>query len=306
MSKVYLYLFSLSFSIALFGQQEPLVTNFMYNKLNYNPGATGIDDGISATLIYRNQWDKVVGAPNTTFFNIDANLNKVIYGSYGLTFMNDVIGNFRQNNLLFNFSAPIQIKESGTINFGVGLGYVNLSLDPNWITPSGNVNDPTLPKSGSGSNFYMNFGLVWKSFKGYYAGFSSSYLNTPLIRNLNLHFVRHYFFITGHRFKNLIGQNKDLEFQSVLRTELIKTSADLNIRYYHSDLFYAGLTYRTFESVAVMAGFYPVKNFILGYSYDLTVNGLNAVSNGTHELVARYRYVIPDPPLERTKHPRWL
>jgi len=306
MFKYILLLCSFCVSFVHFGQQDPLVTNFMFNKLNYNPAATGIDDGISATLIYRNQWDKVVGAPNTTFFNIDANLNKLVYGSYGLTFMNDVIGNFRQNNLLFNFAAPFQIKESGTLNLGLGLGYVNLSLDQNWITPSGNNNDPTLPKSGSGSNAYVNFGLVWKSFKGYYVGVSSSYLNSPSIRDLNLHFVRHYFFLTGHRFKNLLGVNKDIEIQSVVRTQLIKTSADLNAKYYHSDLFYAGFTYRVFESIAFLAGFYPLKNFTLGYSYDLTINGLSAVSNGTHELVARYRYVIPDPPLERTKHPRWL
>ena len=54
MCKFYLYFLSLSLSFALFGQQDPLVTNFMFNKLNYNPAATGIDDGISATLIYRN------------------------------------------------------------------------------------------------------------------------------------------------------------------------------------------------------------------------------------------------------------
>ena len=243
MIKFYLYFFCLSFSFAFLSQQDPLVTNFMFNKLNYNPGATGVDDGISATLIYRNQWDKVVGAPNTTFFNIDANLNKVVYGSYGLTFMNDAIGNFRQNNLLFNFAAPFQIKEAGTLNFGIGLGYVNLSLDPNWITPSGNINDPTLPKSGSGSNFYSNFGIVWKSFKGYYVGLSSSYINSPEIRDLNMHFVRHYFFISGHRFRNLIGQNKDLEFQTIVRTQLIKTSADLNLKYEHMSLFYAGIRY---------------------------------------------------------------
>lgn len=306
MIKYALFVCTFWISFTTLGQQDPLITNYMFNKLNYNPAATGIDDGISATLIYRNQWDKVVGAPNTTFLNIDANLNKMIYGSYGLVFMNDIIGNFRQNNLLFNFSAPYQIKEAGTLNFGIGIGYVNLSLDPNWITPSGNNNDPNLPKSGSGSNFYGNFGLVWKSFKGYYAGISSSYLNTPKVRDLNMNFVRHYFFITGHRFKNLIGNNKDLELQSIVRTELIKISADLNAKYYHQNLFYAGVTYRTFESISFLAGFYPIKYFTLGYSYDMTINGLNTVSNGTHEIVARYRYVIPDPPLERTKHPRWL
>ncbi len=278
----------------------------MFNKQNYNPAATGIDDGISASLIYRNQWDKIVGAPNTTIFSIDANLNKIVYGSYGLTFMNDVIGNFRQNNVLFNFSAPFQVKELGMLNIGIGVGYVNLALDPNWITPSGNNNDASLPKSGSGSNIYGNFGLTWKSFKGYYFGVSSSYLNTPQIRNLNMTFVRNYFFIAGHRFRNLVGQNKDLEFQTIVRTQLIKTSADLNMKYYHANLFYAGVTYRTSESVSFLAGFYPINNFTIGYSYDMQINGLNNVSRGTHELVARYRYVIPDPPLERTKHPRWL
>jgi type IX secretion system PorP/SprF family membrane protein len=306
MVKHFLLICTFCVSVVLFGQQDPLITNFMFNKLNYNPAATGIDDGISTTLIYRNQWDKVVGAPNTTLLNIDANLNKVFFGSYGLTFMNDAIGNFRQNNLLFNFSAPFQIGEVGMLNVGLGLGYVNLSLDPNWITPSGNLSDPTLPKGGSGSNIYANFGLTWKSFKGYYAGISSSYLNTPEIRNINLHFVRHYFFLAGYKFKNLVGPNKDVEFSMLSRTDLIKVSADLNFKYYHENLFYAGVTYRTFESVALLAGFYPIKNLTLGYSYDLTINGLSPVSNGTHEIVARYRYVIPDPPLERTKHPRWL
>ena len=306
MIKVISFFFSFSIILVVYGQQEPLITNYMLNKMNYNPAATGLDDGINATMIYRNQWDKVVGAPNTTFFTLDANLNKVFFGSYGLSFMNDGPGNFKQNNLQFNFSAPFQIKEAGILNVGFGLGYVNISIDPNWITPSGNNNDASLPKTGSGSNLYLNLGVVWKSFKGYYAGVSSSYLNTPTIRNVNLQMTRHYFFIAGHRFKNLVGQNKDLEIQTIVRTELINTSTDLNVKYYHGNLFYAGITYRTFESVDFLAGFYPFKNFTLGYSYDLTLNGLSPVSNGTHEVVARYRYVIPDPPLERTKHPRWL
>lgn len=294
------------FSVVVYGQQEQLNTNFMFNKLNFNPAATGIDDGISTSLIYHNQWNKIPGAPNTTFFNIDANLNKLVYGSYGLTFMNDVIGDFRQNNVVFNFAAPFQIKELGMLNFGIGLGLVNLSSSPDYITPSGNNNDPSLPKGGSGSNFLVNFGLTWKSFKGYYFGFSSSNINKPEIKTLNFTINRYYFFIAGHKFKNMFGQNKDLEFQTLVRSNLLSNQADINVRYLHSNLFYAGVTYRVTESVDFLAGFYPLPNFTLGYSYDYQFNGLKPVSRGTHELVARYRYVIPDPPLERTKHPRWL
>ena len=42
-------------------QQDKLVTHFIFDKMSINPGKTGLDlyNGICATTIYRNQWDKV-------------------------------------------------------------------------------------------------------------------------------------------------------------------------------------------------------------------------------------------------------
>jgi hypothetical protein len=62
----------LSFFVALFyfgihAQQDKLLTHFIYDKMTINPGKTGIDmyNSICGTSIYRNQWDKVNGAPNS-------------------------------------------------------------------------------------------------------------------------------------------------------------------------------------------------------------------------------------------------
>ena len=79
-------LLTAAFSVLLFtsyAQQDKLVTHFMFDKMSINPGKTGIDmyNGICATSIYRNQWDKVNGAPNSTVLNIESNLSRFFPGS---------------------------------------------------------------------------------------------------------------------------------------------------------------------------------------------------------------------------------
>ena len=56
-----------------FAQQDKLLTHFMYDRMSVNPGETGLDEGICATSVYRNQWDKVNGAPNSAVLNVAAN-----------------------------------------------------------------------------------------------------------------------------------------------------------------------------------------------------------------------------------------
>ncbi len=91
-----------------FAQQDKLLTHWIYDKMSLNPGETGIDDGICGTLIYRNQWDKVSGAPNSAVLNVEANINDYIPGGVGVSFYHDAIGFLRQNNL--NVIIPFLIK----------------------------------------------------------------------------------------------------------------------------------------------------------------------------------------------------
>lgn len=277
----------------------------MFDKLRINPAITGIDDGLSSSMIYRNQWDKVAGAPNTAIFNCEMNLSKYAIGGAGLSFYHDAIGAIRQNRLMLNYSYPIQIGESGILHAGIGLGILNFGIDPNWIPPT-STNDASLPSASSGTNLDGNFGLYYKSFKGYYVGISSAHINQPTIHTSNFTYQRHYFFNAGHRLPNIFGPKRDLEVQLLVMSDLIKNVGDVNLKYTHANLFYAGLTFRTTNTYCFMAGFFPLKNITLGYSFDLSANSVLSPTNGTHEIVLRYRYIAPIPPSEKSKHPRWL
>jgi type IX secretion system PorP/SprF family membrane protein len=309
----------LSFAMMLicFGlkaQQDKLITHFIYDKMSINPGKTGIDlyNGICATSIYRNQWDKINGAPNSAVLNIEANLTKYFPGGVGIAFYHDAIGFARQNNVLLNYSYPIQIGRAGVLGIGVGLGIMNYGLNPDWVPPTNNP-DPTLPVGFAATSFDANFGLYFNG-KDFYGGISSTHLSASLLQQSVAGFsqsyqtARHYYIMGGKRFKK-IGPG-DIDAQVLLRTEFVKFSADINARYI-LDLpgkkqIYGGFTYRTSDAVALMVGYTPIPKMTVGYSYDLTINKLSSISRGSHELIVKYCYYLPPPPKQRARHPRWL
>jgi type IX secretion system PorP/SprF family membrane protein len=292
-------------------QQEKLLTHFIYDKMSINPGSTGMLQGISGTMIYRNQWDKVNGAPNSVLFNGEANLDRVFHGGAGISFYHDAIGEMRQNNLLLNYSFPVRFQSLGTLGIGIGLGLVNVGFNPAWIPPQ-TINDPLLPIATGGSNMDLNFGLFWQGDKPYYVGFSMTHLTQADIKNVNYTNARHMFLMGGYTMENVFGAGKSIDAQALMRTDMVKYSAELNVRYLHSlDLIkgsqvYAGVTGRISDGVGLMLGYQPNAAMTIGYSYDITMNKLSSISRGSHEFVLRYIKMIPPPPVQKSKHPRWL
>jgi len=291
----------------VFAQQDKLLTHFIYDKMTINPGSTGLEQGICGTLIYRNQWDKVNGAPNSAVFNVEANMGRWLPINLGLSFYHDAIGFARQNNLLLNIAYPIPVTiAGGTLSVGVGVGMVNFGMNPTWIPPT-QVNDPTLPGSTSATNLDLNGGIYYRHNQGkWFAGISSTHLSESKLIDVNYKTFRHYNLLGGYKFIDLFGANRSLDVQAMMRTDFVKYSADINVRYLHDQWFYAGVTYRTSDALALMIGIIPIKNFVIGYSYDLTLNKLSNISRGTHEIVLRYCYILPPPPVTIHRNPRWL
>jgi len=296
-----------------FAQQDKLLTHFFYDKMSLNPGETGLDDGICATTIYRNQWDKVNGAPNSAVLNVEANMNRFFPGGVGISFYHDAIGFSRQNNLLLNYSYPIQIGNVGRLGLGFGVGMMNYGMNPLWVPPQTLI-DPTLPVAGFGAtSLDLNFGAYFKG-KNYYAGVSSTHLSESLLQSSTIagtqsyQSARHYYLMGGYKMNNIAGGNIDANV--LVRTDLVKFSADINTRYFYvknnKEIAYGGLTFRTSDAVAVVLGYSPMENMTVGYSYDITVNKLASISRGSHELLVKYCYYLPPPPVTKARHPRWL
>lgn len=321
---LFLSLILLVTNTIVFGQQDKLLTHFIYDKMSLNPGETGMDEGICATSVYRNQWDKVNGAPNSAIFNIEANMNRFFPGGLGISFYHDAIGFTRQNNVLLNYSYPLQLGDVGTLGIGVGLGIQNMGMTPEWVPPS-TLNDNTLPAGFTATKFDMNAGLYFRGTAGYYVGISSTHLPassfdsegsyTGLNNTINFNSARHYYVMGGYKYRD-IHDGGDVEANVLLRTEFKLLSADINFRYIWKNMAYGGLTYRTSDAVAIMLGCQPIKlinndpslldGFIVGYSYDVTTNKLSSISKGSHEILLKYCYYLPPVPIAKSKHPRWL
>lgn len=312
-------LFTVVLGGASFGQQDKLTTHWLYEKMTVNPGETGINEGICATSIYRNQWDKVNGAPNSAVFNVAANLTRFFPGGVGIAFTHDAIGFNRQNNVTLNYSYPLEIPGAGTLGIGVGIGIQNFSQSPTWVPPT-TLNDNTLPVGFASTKLDANFGLYFKGDQGYYVGLSSTHLPasihesndaTPITYNT----ARHYYMMGGYRHPELIGPGQ-LEGNFLLRTDMVKMSADVTVRYHWQNMAYGGLAYRSSDAVAIMVGAQPLKimnndtspldNFVVGYSYDVNINKLSNISRGSHEILLKYCYYLPPVPIQKSKHPRWL
>ena len=282
----------------------------MYDKMSLNPGKTGLDGGICVTSMYRNQWDKVNGAPNSVVLNVEADMTRWFPGGLGISFFHDAIGFNRQNNVMLNYAFPLEIPGAGKLGIGVGVGMMNFSMSPEWVPPT-TLNDPTLPSAYSAINVDLNFGIYFKGVQDYYVGISSTHLSeSSLVSDANplnvttYNTARHYYLMGGKTFNN-IGDGA-IETNAIVRTDLVKLSADVNARYIWKKKAYGGLTYRVSDAVAVMLGYNPVQNFTVGYSYDISINKLSSISRGSHEILVKYCYYLPPIPIQKSKHPRWL
>lgn len=306
-------------SAGAFAQQDIALTHFIYNKFAVNPAAAGIDEGVCGNLIYRNQWDKVNGAPNSVVFNAEANMESFgkWAGGFGLNFTHDAIGFNRQNNVMLNYSHHFYFGP-GKLSVGVGVGMVNFGLKPTWIGPQTQI-DPTFPAASSATTFDANFGIYYRA-DNWYAGISSTHLPAMALKlqssianssNVQYNLARHYYLMGGYTIRN-VGPG-DIDIQAFAETEFKKMSGNINVRYIYNKFLYGGVAFRNNDAVSLLVGYRPFdikkqsgRMFMwIGYSYDITIGRLSKISNGTHEIALKFCY-IPIIPYTKHTNPRWL
>src|SRR6478752_3612826 len=72
-------------------QQDPQFTQFMFNKLIYNPGYAGTSGAVCGVIQYRNQWLGFEGSPTDIAASVDMRLKTAPLG-IGLSVISDKIG----------------------------------------------------------------------------------------------------------------------------------------------------------------------------------------------------------------------
>ncbi|GAB5416265.1 MAG: type IX secretion system membrane protein PorP/SprF [Crocinitomicaceae bacterium] len=318
-----------------YAQQDKVLTHFMFDRITVNPAATALKrNQICGTFIYRNQWDKINGAPNSGTFNVEADLDQYVPHFFaGISFFQDMIGFNRQNFATLNFGYSFSQYLPFDLRAGVGIGIMNHSVDPLWLPPDVSASlDPSIQEAGwSRTGFDANFGLYarhtlltgTRQGDSWNFGISMTHLPgaelqdpgslPPAPQIIGFQSVRHLYFMGGYKLNEIVAGRDDIDFQFMVQTDQIEFSAQLSARYMYDDKIYGGLNFRSEDMIGLMAGvnLANVSNntlppLIVGYAYDFTINQLSTISQGTHEVMVRYCYPLPGIPLTITKHPRWL
>jgi type IX secretion system PorP/SprF family membrane protein len=298
-----------------FGQQDKQYTHYMFDKMSFNPAATGFK-GYCGTLIYRNQWDRVQDAPNSTLLNVQANLPKQNLG-VGLSFTNDAIG-FQRNNTVTVNGAYHFVTNAGVLSGGLGLGIINVGFSPNWVPPT-DVIDPLLPGAQAGTGFDVNLGLYWHGTTApYYVGISTTHLAPPTLSSINFSVARHYYVIGGYDWNMSDqfnwGRKVELKPSMLLKADGATMVFDLNVMadvwLNNFSYLWGGMSYRMSDAIALQLGyaFSPAnktsQNMLkFGYSFDIMTNPLNTYGKGTHELMLNFCMFPPPPAVPRHGNP---
>ncbi len=273
----------------------------MMNKLNWNPAYAGLDHSLSATGLYRTQWDGLDGNPITQ--NVSVHMPLYIFSSgVGLNLENDELGLERRTTGTLSYNYQLPVGRRGILSLGLSAGIAQRTIDGSRIrTPEGNYtdasvilhNDDLLPISETSANVTtFGAGLYYYS-ERFEAGLAARHLTEPVaeLDLISLQLKRTLFFTAAGHFS--LGQSLSVHPSLLLRSDLAQTQTDLAAIFQYNDNIFGGASFRGYDSdsidaVALIAGFKLSENITLAYAYDLTLSTLKQVSNGSHEIMLNY------------------
>lgn len=278
-------------SVASFAQQDPQVTQYMYNMSIINPAyATGELDVLNLGGMYRAQWVGMEGAPRTASFFAHKPLNERI--EVGISFTNDNIGDVvNESNIFTDFAYVIPVGLDSKLSFGAkaGVSFYNANFD-GFVLQSGNrttdaaFNDnigQTFPNLGFGAFFFRD---------NFYLGLSApnvlsrKHLETENgISSTGVENV-HYFFTGGYVF----NINSNLKFKPAFMAKAVTgapLALDITANVLISEKIEAGLAYRLEDAVSALVNFRVSPEIRIGYAYDYALTNLSEFNSGSHEII---------------------
>jgi type IX secretion system PorP/SprF family membrane protein len=289
------------FAMTSFAQQEQQYTQFMYNKLAYNPGYAGSHETACITGIVRNQWLGLEGAPNTQLLSFNMPILNQRVG-IGANLTRHTIGISQKLTLDGVYSYRIRMA-TGTLGLGLQASvryFSNNFADSRLVSTLPMAMDPSIPSSVR-SKYVPNFGAgAYFSNERFYLGVS-----VPRLLNNNIDFNEagtilaeeklHGYIMTGYLFD--LSDNISFKPQALLKFATNSPfDADINGSFIFNKKYIAGLTYRlggsstsaVGESLDVMVGAQISNHLFFGLSYDITLSEVKDYSNGSIEAIVRY------------------
>ena len=315
MRKLITIIFTCCFFFQSYGQQDVQYTQFMLNKIAFNPAYAGNHNAPCFTGIYRTQWVSLEGAPISQNFSFHTPLFKNRVG-LGLNLHHDKIGPTRSWYYSMMYAYRIKMN-SGHLSFGMQGLIRDYRVDWSGVTAihSGDalygmeVESKLIPNFGIGTYFQNNSFYVGLSIPRLLNGdltfgYDGNIQNTDYSRE-----ERHIFLMTGL----ILPLSSAIKFKPAA---LLKYTAnapfdvDLHAGLIFYDRLNLGVTYRAGgirqsvgESIDFVLQAIFTPQIKLGLAYDYTLSKIRDFQSGSYEIMLEYCLVSKQ---KGTTNPRFF
>jgi type IX secretion system PorP/SprF family membrane protein len=310
-------------------QQDPMFTKYMFNPLSYNPAYAGSAGALDMTMLHRQQWWGIDGAPMTQNLSLHSPIKEKNIG-LGLNISLDQIATQRNLNAYASFAYRIPLNSKGTTNLAIGMqgGVSNVAADWTQLEIE-NPNDPAFQDLQP--NLWLpNFGAgLYLHSETWFVGLSSPMLINNKLRQSNSNTIptaqqyRHYYLTAG----GAIPLNQTVVFrpsiliknvglfieQNQLNAVGAPTEFDIDLAFLFNKTFWIGASFRSafevinntssYDSVDFWASVRLKNGLRIGAAYDYTLTELQGPAQGSYEVLLGYdliRYV------DKVRHVRYF
>lgn len=276
----------------LTAQQLPQYTQYMFNEYIINPAVAGKDDYFQAKANYRYQWAGIVDAPRTYILSLYGP-HKTKDMGFGGYIYNDITGPTSRTGLNFSYSYFIKLTDSMKLSLSLAGGLLQYKVDGTKINML-DIQDPSIqntvysamiPDAVFGAYLYTRkyyFGLSAHQLLNYKVNLYTGDNGLNRIKN-------HFFAYSGYIFN--LNHDFDLEPCLLLKVMMpVKPMLDISVKSTYKKTVWLGVSYRTYDAIAIMAGYSYQNQIYIGYSYDLSVSSIKNYNSGSHEIMIAAKF----------------
>jgi type IX secretion system PorP/SprF family membrane protein len=306
MKKTYIFILLLC-SFSAYSQQDPLFTQYMFNKLLVNAAYAGSREITTIDLLDRMQWVGIEGAPRTFTFSVHTAMRnrKVGLGLYGYR---DALGPTINQGLMATYSYRLLFERS-SFAFGLQAGFKYFNFDWDQIRLKYPDDYYFLPKEIQRFAPDLNLGMYYQS-ERFFAGLSSKQLlenEYGMIKSSDgkstfSRLARHYYLMAGY----LLPIQDRILFRPSMLVKYVRNAPaqlDVNASVIFNEVFWVGASFRTQKAIAFMAEFRITPKIRLGYSLDIWLNELQPYNYGSNDLRVCFDFLRDN---NRMKTPRYF
>jgi len=298
LTKWFMSLILLISSISMLAQYEPQFSQYLNNEMFINPAYAGSRGYMAATMLYRDQWSGMEGAPKTGTVSFHMPFSRDRAGA-GISIMNDRIGVSNHTAVFLNYAYHLRVtEENGVLSFGLQGGIINaeerlrdvMTIEQGDPEFANNIYHKVMPNFGFGSYYHTDRFYAGLSIPRFIKNKLDPFNQSVESNKLNVK-NWHYYLYSAY----VADLSESVKMKPAIMIKAVSGApmeADINLNFLLKDAFWIGAGYRTGDAVIFITQYQINKQLRIGYSYDYALTKLQNFNSGTHEFTVGYDFTF--------------